>query len=63
MFHYLGILLQPEVIEMGTSLPGLIDFCQAWGSPRTTLHMDGGLDHFFPNSIPLDLAKDDFTII
>ena len=30
---------------------------------RTPLHMDGGLDHFFPNSIPLDLAKDGFTII
>ena len=25
--------------------------------------MDGGLDHFFPNSILLDIAKDGFTII
>ena len=31
--------------------------------PRTPLHMDGGLDHFFPNSILLDIAKDGFTII
>ena len=30
---------------------------------RTPLHMDGGLDHFFPNSILLDIAKDGFTII
>ena len=31
------------------------------GQTRTPLHMDGGLDHFFPNSILLDLAKDGFT--
>ena len=30
---------------------------------RTPLHMDRGLDHFFPNSIPLDLAKHGFSII
>ena len=30
---------------------------------RTPLHMDGGLDYFFPNSILLDIAKDGFTII
>ena len=34
-----------------------------FGYPRTPLHMDRGLDHFFPNSIPLDLAKYGFTII
>ena len=34
-----------------------------WPNPRTPLHMDGGLDHFFPNSILLDIAKDGFTII
>ena len=33
------------------------------GKSRTPLHMDGGLDHFFQNSVPLDLAKDGFTII
>ena len=32
-------------------------------SSRTPLHMDGGLDHFFPNFIPLDLDKDGLTII
>ena len=37
MFHHLGILLQPEVIEMGTSLPGLIDFRQAWGRHLSAL--------------------------
>ena len=34
-----------------------------WANTRTPLHMDGGLDHFFPNSILLDIAKDGFTII
>ena len=34
-----------------------------FSNPRTPLHMDGGLDHFFPKSLPLDLAKDGFTII
>ena len=34
-----------------------------WDHARTTLHIDGGLDHFFPNSIPLDLAKHGLTII
>ena len=33
----LGILLQPEVEEMGTSLPGLIDFRQAWSSHLSAL--------------------------
>ena len=35
--EYLGTLLQQEVVEMGTSLPGLIDFCQAWGSHLSAL--------------------------
>ena len=30
---------------------------------RTPLHMDGGLDHFFLNSILLDVAKHGFSII
>ena len=37
MFYYLGILLQPQVVEMGTSIPGLIDFRQAWGSHLSAL--------------------------
>ena len=37
MFHYLGILLQPMVVEMGTSLPGLIDFHQAWSCHYSAL--------------------------
>ena len=50
MFHYLGILLQPEVVEMGTSLPGLIDFRQAWGSHLSALlPYAGGQD---PNTTP-----------
>ena len=38
-------------------------FLWTLAKPRTPLHMDGGLDHFFPNSIPLDLAKHGFSII
>ena len=45
-----------------TTLYNLINTIEL-DNTRTPLHMDGGLDHFFPNSIPLDLAKDGFTII
>ena len=32
MFHYLGILLQLEVVDMGTSLPGLGPVAWFWNS-------------------------------
>ena len=60
----LGVSMMPKV-----TLKHFIDFKLTlnhllwWDHARTTLHIDGGLDHFFPNSIPLDLAKHGLTII
>ena len=62
--HLKPLLIFGRSRKKAAKLEGKTNFTlKASLKSRTPLHMDGGLDHFFPNSVPLDLAKDGFTII